>query len=717
MNFYADLLCPSDSQGSEIVQIERTCCVSIDTPLDYRLESKSAFVLVVMAVRTFLRTPLSRWIVALSVAAVGSGCTNNPNPPEWSKEDTYVVAMAAEPSNFDPQVSYTALDAGVMDLIYPAYFRFNYLQQKPWKLELNLGLVEPKREPYSGTMHTKDGDKPFTGEKWVFELRHDLKFQDDPCFEGGKGRPITAKDVEYSFKRLADPKLAFPLADNLSDKVIGWKEYSAAFKEVGPANYDQPFPGIELDPTNPYRFTVLLSQKYPQLRFIAAMHFVSPTPREAVEKYKDEFTLRHPVGCGPFKLDEYIPRDRVVLVQNPNHDYEKFPTDAKPGTIPGALAGRGKPIPFVKRIVFRILTETVTSFNLFDQGYLDSWGIGQANAQVMLRSLRPDSAMTKRGVTTQKGAYPAIEYAVFNMEDPTFGGLEPEKKKLRQAISLSLDTDAYISLMWQGLGKHLDFMIPSGLGGYDPNYKNPYRQYDPKLTKAKQLLAEAGYPGGVSKQTGERLTINYDNYADSPIDRARERQITKQLEALGLAVVSRDTDYPTFDDKVKHKKVQFFTYGWVADYPDAENFCFLLSSDLVSPGPNCAVYKNPEYDKLFYQMRGMDDSPARDAIIHKMRDISNEDCAYIYLAENEAPTVYQPWVKYGLSNPILSDIAKYRDIDTEMRTRLQREWNPPVLWPFILAVALLILASIPAIATVKRQRHRRVRHAASKGNN
>jgi oligopeptide transport system substrate-binding protein len=668
-----------------------------------------------MAARTFLRTHFSRWVFALTAALLVGGCSNNPNPPEWSKEDTYFLAMGAEPANYDPQVSYTAGDAAVMDLIYPSYFRFNYLHQNPWKFELNLGIAEPVREPYSGKTHDKDGDHPFTGEKWTFELRHDLRYQDDACFPGGKGRAITAKDMEYAFKRLADPKLEFPLADNLSDKVIGWHEYSDAFKDAPAANYDKPFPGIQLDPTNPYKFTILLNQVYPQLRYIMAMHFTTPTPREAVEKYKDDFTIRHPVGCGPFKLEEYIPRDRVVLVQNPNHDYEKFPTDARPGTPANVLAGSGKKVPFVKRIVYRIISEVVTSFNLFDQGYLDSWGISPANAQIMLRSLRPDAAMTKRGVTTQSGAYPAIEYAVFNMEDPTFGGYTPDKRKLRQAISLGLDSDTYIALMSQGLGKHLDFMVPSGLGGYDPNYKNPYRQFDPKLTRAKELLAEAGYPGGISKKTGERLTINYDNYADSPTDRARERLITKQLKALGLAVVSRDTDYPTFDDKVKHKKVQFFTYGWVADYPDAENFCFLMYSDLVSPGPNCAVYKNPEYDKLFLQMRSMDDSPARDAIIHKMRDISNEDCAYIYLVENVAPTVYQPWVKYGLSNPILSDLAKYRDIDTEKRTRLQSEWNAPVLWPFILAVVILIVAAVPAVATVKRQRHRRVRAKASGG--
>ena len=647
-------------------------------------------------------------------AFIVGGCSNNPNPPAWNDENTIFSRLGAEPGSYDPVVSYTVNDGVVMDLIYPSYYRYNYLHQNPWTFDLNVGLKEPERIPFSGTLHTKTGDKLFTGEQWILEIRHDMKFQDDPCFPGGKGRNITAKDIEYAVKRMANPKLEFPLADQLSDKMLGWEDYGNAFAKLGDKNYDQPLDGFKIDPQNPYKFSIFFTTKYPQFRFLLAMHFTTPTAREAVEKYKDDFKLKHPVGCGAFKLAEYTPHNQIVLVRNPNCNFETYPTSGAPGTPKELLADAGKPLPLVNRLVIRLISETVTTYNLFDQGYLDSWGIGQANAQSMLHAIRPGAEMTKRGLVMKQGSYPAVEYCGFNMEDPVFGGYTPQKRKLRQAISLAIDSNAYIDLMYQGLAQKSEFLLPHGLCGFDENYKNPYRAYQPDLVKAKQLLAEAGYPDGVSATTHERLVLNYDNYTDSPTDRERERLITKLISALGIEVTSRDTDYPTFDDKVKHKKIQFFTYGWVADYPDPENFCLLLYGPLASPGPNGVVYKNPEYDRLFEQMRGMDDGPARADVIHKMRDLAVEDCAWIYLVENEAPTVYQPWVVNAESNPILNDIAKYRNIDVEKRKRLQAEWNAPVIGPFFIALILIIVGSIPAVATVNRKRNRRARVPASK---
>jgi ABC-type transport system substrate-binding protein len=621
-----------------------------------------------------------------------------------------------EPQSFDPSVSYDTTDSGVVDLIYPTYFRYNYLKQDPWELELNLGLKQPVRVPISGVL--RDGKKmvPYKGEKWTLELRHDLRFQDDPCFKGGKGRPITAKDLEYSFKRMADPKVEFPLAGNLQDKVLGWDAYTKAFDKLGKKNYDLPLEGVQLDPHNPFRLTILLSQPYPQLRYLLAMHFTTPVPHEAVEAYADAFAFQHPVGCGLFKMAEYTPHDRIVLVRNPNCTNENYPTTAKPGTPPDLLADAGKPLPFVDRVVYRIVTEPITAYNMFDQGYMDALVIAQANAAVLLHAVKPGADMVKRGVVLREGAFPAVEYLAFNMEDPTFGGYTAEKRKLRQAISLSIDSEAYTELMNQGLGKKSEFLLPHGLGGFDPAYRNPYRAYDSSLTRAKELLREAGYPNGVDPKTGERLTLYYDNYTDQgPADRARADLVRKEIEALGIKVLSRDTDYATFTDKINHKKVQFFNLRWTADYPDAENFCMLLYGPSVSPGPNNANYASPQYDALFKQMRSMEDGPARDAIIHKLRDVAVEDCPWIYLCEDEGPTAFQPWVREKQSNPLLMDPYKYLGVDEARRTKLQREWNSPVVGPMLLIAAVLAIGAVPAVRTVEGRRNRKVRRPAPGG--
>jgi oligopeptide transport system substrate-binding protein len=656
-------------------------------------------------------------LVTALLAVLAGGCSNNPNPPEWNREATYFLAFGSEPQSFDPSISYNAGDAAVMDSVFPSYYRYNFLKQNPWELELNVGLTEPVREPLDG-QGTKG--EPFHGEKWTFEIRHDLRFQDDPCFRGGRGRAVTASDIVYAFKRMADPKVEFPLASNLADKILGWDAYSEGFAKTrddrarDTANYDRPMPGVQVDPANPYRFSVSLNQPYPQLRYLMAMHFTTPIAREAIEAYADQSSLHHMVGCGLFRLKEYTPHERIVLVRNENAAGETYPTSGPPGIDPALLRDAGKALPLLDRVEFRIISEPITAYNLFDQGFFDSLGVRQANAPVMLRASKPGSSMSRRGIEMLKGAYPTIEYLAFNMEDPTFGGYTPEKRKLRQAISLAVDSDSYVALQNQGLGFKAEFLIPRGLGGYDPAYRNPYRAYDPTLTRARELLAEAGYPGGVDPSTGERLTLYYDNYVDSgPSDRQREEFIRKQIQELGITVASRDTTYAEFADKTNHKKVQFFNYGWVADYPDTENFAFLLYGPNESPGPNNANFHDPEYDRLFEQMRSMDDGPARSDIIHRMRDIAVEDCPWIYLSENEGPTMYQPWVENRYSNPILTNLLNYRGIDVARRLTLQAEWNRPLLAPFAIFVLVAAMSVVPAAQTVRRHRDRRVRRRAA----
>ncbi len=659
--------------------------------------------------RTGSLRPRILFIVTLGLGLVG--CSNNPNPPEWNEDGTWYGALAADLTNLDPNVSYTATDGVISDLIYPSYLHFNYLKAAPWSVEPNIGLTEPVRVPFKGVTHTDKGDIPFEGERWDFELRHDLMFQDDPCFPVGKGRPVTAKDMEYSFKRDDNPKVEFPLEGNLSDKVLGWKEYRKGFEKNGNANYDQPFEGFKTYPENPYKFSILCNQKYPQLKYIMAMHFTTPVPREAVEKYGDGFKLFHPVGCGPYKLQEYSPRDKIVLVPNENCTMATYPGTWGPGVPEEARQDAGKKLSR-HRIVVKIIVEPVTSYSLFNQGYLDTTSVGTTNSHFMLPATKPGSDMTKRGITIQYGAYPSIDYCGFNMEDNVFGGYKLEKKQLRQAIALSIDSKAYIETVYHGMGNPSEFIIPPGLAGYDKGYQNPYRQYDPSLKKAKELLTEAGYPNGVSKKTGERLVLNFDTYVESPIDRARSRLMTKQISALGIQVVTRDTTYPTFVDKTNHKKIQFFYWGWVADYPDAENFCMLMFSQNVSPGPNNTVYNNPAYDKLFLQMQAMDDGPQRNEIVKKMRDLSVEDCPIIYLSENQFPTVFQPWVKNKFANPILNDVLEYRAVDSKRRQALQNEWNAPSYGLLIATLVIVVVGAIPAFQTVQRRRGRTVRKPA-----
>ena len=252
-------------------------------------------------------------------------------------------------------------------------------------------------------------------------------------------------------------------------------------------------------------------------------------------------------------------------------------------------------------------------------------------------------------------------------------------------------------------------MIPPGIFGYDPNYKNPYRQYPPDLDKAKRLLAEAGYPGGVDPKTGDRLTIFWDNYLTDAAGRQQVSMFKDMFESIGIRVESRTWRYPVFQGKVDAGQYQLMNFGWVADYPDPENFDFLFYGPNKRPGPNACNYNNPEYDKLFEQMRAMNDGPERLAIINKLRDMVVEDCPWIYTIHSEQYSLTQPWLHNYKSHPVALDGVKYYSIDGPLRARLQAEWNQPNYLPLLAIAALIFLGSIPAARVVRQRTNRYVR--------
>ncbi len=290
--------------------------------------------------------------------------------------------------------------------------------------------------------------------------------------------------------------------------------------------------------------------------------------------------------------------------------------------------------------------------------------------------------MKERGIKLEASDNVTTYYIAFNMEDSVVGGYTPQKRKLRQAISLSVDSRAIIDLEASGLGTEAQWLLPNGIFGHDPTYKNPYRQYDPSLTKAKQLLAEAGYPNGIDPSTGQPLVLHFDCSVSSPAGRESTRLIQKMIQALGVQLEIRATSYALFDAKVRKKQTQILSYDWFADYPDPENFAFLFYSPNAPPGPNHTSYHNLEYDRLFEKMRAMPDGPERMAIIKQMRAISVEDCPWIYTRHSEDLTLTQPWESNVLPHPMDWSQLKYVRIDPELRRRLQKQWNHPVSWPF-----------------------------------
>lgn len=662
--------------------------------------------------KPFLRR-LTALLACFYAGAVLTGCSNNPYPPGETAQPILYNALAADPKTLDPTIGYDEITDSIICPIYPSYLHYHFLKRDPFVLELDLGAAQPERKPWTFTETVKGKAVVHRGEEWTFHIKHGLHFQDDPCFANGKGREIVAQDFLYSFLRMGDPAIQCPIVNYLDDKVVGMGEYEAhqaqLEKQHHKPDYTYPMAGLVSDPADPYTFSIRLNQPYPQLRYLMAMHFTSPLAHEAVEKYGKDLA-RHPVGCGPYMLTEWRPKGGLILKVNPNYREDYYPTEGAPGDREkGLLADAGKRVPFIKEIHTAIITEGVTAWNLFQQGYLDGAVVTQSNFQTAMNGNGGLSkAMAQRGVQLRRAAKLDIWYYIFNMEDPVVGGYTPEKRKLRQAISLAIDTQAFLDLLYTGMGIQAQTLIPPGLFGYDPDYKDPYRQVD--LVRAKQLLAEAGYPGGVSAKTGERLTLFYDNMYDTPAGRQATALLVKQLDALGVKLESRAWRFDVYQDRMNKGQFQFTDWGWNADYPDPENFVFLAYSQNLPPGgPNYSHYHNPEYDALFEKMRNMDDTPERLDLIKKMRAVIQEDCPLIYREHQELFGMRHAWYRNYKPNALAFDTVKYYRIDGPLRARLQQQWNVPNFWPLLGMAVLLLLGSLPAVNVVRQRTHRHVR--------
>ena len=306
-----------------------------------------------------------------------------------------------------------------------------------------------------------------------------------------------------------------------------------------------------------------------------------------------------------------------------------------------------------------------------------------------------------------KSVEPDIFYIGFNMGDDVVGASAGDAgRKLRQAMSLVIDTREFTRIFSNGRGVPAQSPIPPGIFGYDPDYLNPYRQVDTE--RAKRLLEEAGYPGGIDPDTQRPLRLTFDVGDTSTRGRLRFQFFVEAWRRLGLDVELAATNYNRFQEKVRDGAYQIFSWGWIADYPDSENFLFLLwgpNSSTANPGaPNAANFANPRFDRLFVEMRDMPNGPERLGKIREMRAILERERPWIELYHREAYALYHGWLANVKPAGISLPASKYMDLDPNLRAKRRKEWNAPIVWPaWVLGIGVLAV-SVPGIVTFFRER-------------
>ena len=204
--------------------------------------------------------------------------------------------------------------------------------------------------------------------------------------------------------------------------------------------------------------------------------------------------------------------------------------------------------------------------------------------------------------------------------------------------------------------------------------------------------------------------LYFDVTSRSVDDKSALDWMRKQFQKLNIQLVVRSTDYNRFQDKIRKGNAQIFEWGWNADYPDAENFLFLLygpQQKVGNEGENAANYSNDEYNRLFEQMKNIEDSPRRRKIIDRMIGILRHDAPWLWGYHPMEYGLYHAWYGNVKPNRLSNNNIKYLRIDTGLREQKRLEWNVPVRWPIAALVILLLIVMTPAVIVYRRKERRR----------
>lgn len=568
-------------------------------------------------------------------------------------------------------------------------------------------------------------------------------------FEKTGTRELVAEDFVYALKRHATTRITAPIFGIFAEYVVGLKEYGALVKQedarlragLPAAERDLPFldfrqwPLAGASAPEKHLLRIRIKGKYPQWNYWMGMTFLSPIPWEADAFYAQPGMAavglsldRWPVGTGPYMMSEYVQDRRHVMVRNPNYRGEPYPCEGMPGDREaGLLDDCGKKTPFVDTIVSLIERERTSMRGKFRQGFYDVQVFERVDTGLDYIVEMQDSEDVRKEYEEKGFRLPQFSDVTswivgFNMMDPVIGwGDTPaqreKNRKLRQAISIAFDWEEFSKIFPKKGGEVAMGPLPDGIFGSRHGTVegvNPvtHKVVDGKavrrsIDEAKKLLAEAGYPNGRDAKTGRPLVINYDFYAlPSPERKPEIDWVVRQFAKIDIQLEVRATDNNQFQDKIRKGKHQVFWLGWLADYPDAENFLFLLygpNGKTRADGENTANYENPEFDKLFSQMKLLEDGPKKQAVIDRMVRIAQQDAPWSWGYFPFSSAAVQHWVHNAKPAVLIRDAGRYLRLDVAERVQKQREWNHPVWWPILIAVGALAILILVARQSWRRR--------------
>lgn len=420
------------------------------------------------------------------------------------------------------------------------------------------------------------------GLMYTFYLREGVKFHN--------GREVTAKDFIYSFTRIINPETKSTSSDFFS-RILGAKEFiDKKTKEVK-----------GLIAQDKYSFKIILSEPYAPFINVLAMKGAKVVPKEAIERTGIDFG-KSPVGTGPFKLVSMREGEEIVLEANPDY-----------------FEGR----PYLDKIIFKTFHGDPVEdiFRNFVEGTL-------GETKVPFKEFR-DSSRLKHFYIVRK---PILSLRFYGLQIKT----KPfDNKKIRQAINFAINKDRIDKEAFQGMDYLTDRIIPLGMPGSSPA-KITY-SYNPK--RAKELLLQAGYPGGKGIPPIEFWSAQKAEMTQKELD-----IVKSNLADIGIHLQIRtETNWKKFEERLISYKTPIFRYAWYADIPDPDNFLGILFHSKSKY--NFTGYQRPEVDKILDMAKKEVNSLKRVDFYRKAEEIIMEDAVIVPTINHIFQQAYQPYVR------------------------------------------------------------------------
>jgi ABC-type transport system substrate-binding protein len=566
------------------------------------------------------------------------------------------VAYPSAESKLDPQAESDEASGAINDSIFDSLLEYDYLA-RPAKLMARAAAALPEVSA--------------DGRVFVLHVKPGIYFTPDPAF-GGKKRELTAQDYVYSIERLFDPALQSQWLFLVGGKIKGAAKWTEEARKGKPLDYDRPLEGLRA--LDRYTLRIELEDTDFGFPYVLALPATAAVAREVRERYGLQDFARHPVGTGPFVLKEWVPGSRIALEANPGFREVHFESAGADDDYSKEILARmkGERLPRIGRIEINVIDEAQPRWLAFlagDHDYIRPLPEEYADIALPGGHLAPNLRRKGIRVTPDEIAY--VTYTTFNMRERIdgrpnpVGGYTPERVALRRAISMAFRIDEEISILDKHQSTRAETPLPPSVAGAEPDFVSPTLEYNP--AKAKALLDMFGYvdrDGDGYRENPDGSPLSFD-HASVPTVRERQRNELwkKSMDDIGIRVTfDKVAKMPELRGDARVGRIQSMSYGWIADYPDGENFLQLFWKGSLGQA-NYTMFDLPEYNALYEKARRLPYGPERYALYDRMVKLILVYVPWMVETFKAQNILMQPWLLDYKKHPFTHEPWRYVDID------------------------------------------------------